>query len=120
VKFGVPLDEVCKNDIPGPLLVSSPHCCAILVNFLFSVLSFGCFPGIWFILADVLEHSVCSIFKADDLEMKFFIIHSRLHNPTHTVHTGCLESFFTVLRGCFLSHYNYNDDDDDDDNNLFI
>lgn len=22
VKFGVPLDEVCKNDIPGPLLVS--------------------------------------------------------------------------------------------------
>lgn len=21
VKFGVPLDEVCKNDIPGPLLV---------------------------------------------------------------------------------------------------
>lgn len=24
VKFGVPLDEVCKNDIPGPLLVSRP------------------------------------------------------------------------------------------------
>lgn len=23
VKFGVPLEEVCKNDIPGPLLVSS-------------------------------------------------------------------------------------------------
>lgn len=23
VKFGVPLDEVCKNDIPGPLLVSN-------------------------------------------------------------------------------------------------
>lgn len=22
VKFGVPLHEVCKNDIPGPLLVS--------------------------------------------------------------------------------------------------
>lgn len=22
VKFGVPLEEVCKNDIPGPLLVS--------------------------------------------------------------------------------------------------
>jgi hypothetical protein len=24
------------------------------------VLSFGCFPGVWFILADVLEHSICS------------------------------------------------------------
>jgi hypothetical protein len=24
VKFGVPLDMVCKKDIPGPLLVSSP------------------------------------------------------------------------------------------------
>lgn len=23
VKFGVPLEEVCKNDIPGPLLVST-------------------------------------------------------------------------------------------------
>lgn len=23
VKFGVPLDQVCKRDIPGPLLVSS-------------------------------------------------------------------------------------------------
>lgn len=23
VKFGVPLQEVCKNDIPGPLLVSN-------------------------------------------------------------------------------------------------
>jgi hypothetical protein len=36
----------------------------------FSVLSFGCFPGVWFILADVSEHSICSIFKADDLEVK--------------------------------------------------
>lgn len=28
VKFGVPLEEVCKNDIPGPLLVSiiNPIC----------------------------------------------------------------------------------------------
>ena len=24
VKFGVPLDQVCKKDIPGPLLVSVP------------------------------------------------------------------------------------------------
>jgi hypothetical protein len=31
----------------------------------FSVLSFGCFPGGGFILADVSEHSICSIFKAD-------------------------------------------------------
>ena len=23
VKFGVPLDQVCKRDIPGPLLVSA-------------------------------------------------------------------------------------------------
>jgi hypothetical protein len=36
---------------------------------LFSVLLFGCFPGVWFLLADVSEHSVCSIFKADDLEV---------------------------------------------------
>jgi hypothetical protein len=35
----------------------------------FNVLSFGCFPGVWFILADVSEHSICSIFKADDLEV---------------------------------------------------
>jgi hypothetical protein len=28
----------------------------------------GCFPGVWFILADVSEHYICSIFKADDLE----------------------------------------------------
>jgi hypothetical protein len=34
-----------------------------------SVLTFGCFPGVWFILADVSEHSSCSIFKADDLEV---------------------------------------------------
>lgn len=25
VKFGVPLEEVCKNDIPGPLLVSKSN-----------------------------------------------------------------------------------------------
>lgn len=25
VKFGVPLEEVCKNDIPGPLLVSQSN-----------------------------------------------------------------------------------------------
>jgi hypothetical protein len=36
---------------------------------LFSVFSFGCFPGVWFILADVSEHSICYIFKADDLEV---------------------------------------------------
>jgi hypothetical protein len=30
---------------------------------------FGRFPGIWFILADVSEHSIRSIFKADDLEV---------------------------------------------------
>jgi hypothetical protein len=36
----------------------------------FSVLSFGCFPGVWFILTDVSEHSICSIFKADDLEVR--------------------------------------------------
>jgi hypothetical protein len=36
---------------------------------IFSVFSFGCFPGVWFILADVSEHSICSIFKADDLEV---------------------------------------------------
>jgi hypothetical protein len=34
-----------------------------------SVFSFVCFPGDWFILADVSEHSICSIFKADDLEV---------------------------------------------------
>jgi predicted DNA-binding antitoxin AbrB/MazE fold protein len=28
-----------------------------------SVSTFGCFPGVWFILADVLEPSVRSIFK---------------------------------------------------------
>jgi hypothetical protein len=33
------------------------------------VLSFGCFPGVWFILADVSEHSICSIFQADDLDL---------------------------------------------------
>lgn len=27
VKFGVPLEEVCKNDIPGPLLVSITFIC---------------------------------------------------------------------------------------------
>jgi hypothetical protein len=36
---------------------------------IFSVLSFGCFPGVWFLLADVSELSICSIFKADDLEV---------------------------------------------------
>jgi hypothetical protein len=36
---------------------------------IFSMLSFGCFPGVWFLLADVSEHSICSIFKADDLEV---------------------------------------------------
>jgi hypothetical protein len=35
----------------------------------FSVLSFCCFPGVWFLLADVSEHSIFSIFKADDLEV---------------------------------------------------
>jgi hypothetical protein len=35
----------------------------------FSVFSFGCFPGVWCILADVSVHSISSIFKADDLEM---------------------------------------------------
>jgi hypothetical protein len=35
----------------------------------FIVLSFGCFPRVWFILADVSENSICSIFKADDLEI---------------------------------------------------
>jgi hypothetical protein len=35
---------------------------------IFSEPSFGCFPGVWFKLADVSEHSICSIFKADDLE----------------------------------------------------
>ena len=25
VKFGVPFDQICKPDIPGPLLVSSHH-----------------------------------------------------------------------------------------------
>jgi hypothetical protein len=39
----------------------------------FSVLSFGCFPGVWFILADVSEHSICSIFKADDLEDMYVV-----------------------------------------------
>jgi hypothetical protein len=38
------------------------------------VFSFGCFPGVWFILADVSEHSTCSIFKADDLEVDVEII----------------------------------------------
>jgi hypothetical protein len=31
-----------------------------------SVLSFGCFPCVWFIFTDVSEQSICSIFKADD------------------------------------------------------
>jgi hypothetical protein len=35
----------------------------------FIVFSFRCFPGVWFILADVSEHSICSIFKADNLEV---------------------------------------------------
>jgi hypothetical protein len=34
-----------------------------------SALTCGCFPGVWFILADVSEHSICSIFKADGLEV---------------------------------------------------
>jgi hypothetical protein len=45
----------------------------LILNFLrvlvFSVLSFWCFPGVWFILTNVSEHSICSIFKADDLEV---------------------------------------------------
>jgi hypothetical protein len=32
----------------------------LLPCLVFSVLSFGCFPGVWFILADVSEHSVPS------------------------------------------------------------
>jgi hypothetical protein len=40
----------------------------------FSVLSFGCFPGVCFILADGSEHSICSIFKADNLEVNNFQI----------------------------------------------
>lgn len=32
VKFGVPLDEVCKSDIPGPLLVSDSVCLVEQVN----------------------------------------------------------------------------------------
>jgi hypothetical protein len=32
VKFGVPLDEVCKNDIPGPLLVSNPDLSGVLFS----------------------------------------------------------------------------------------
>jgi hypothetical protein len=35
---------------------------------MFSVFSFGCFPGVWFILADVSKHSICSTFKAADFE----------------------------------------------------
>jgi hypothetical protein len=31
----------------------------------FSVLSFGCFPGVWFLLTDVSELSICCFFKAD-------------------------------------------------------
>ena len=34
VKFGVPLDQVCKKDIPGPLLVS------YLFTFLFTYIFF--------------------------------------------------------------------------------
>jgi hypothetical protein len=26
------------------------------------ILSFGCFPGVWIVFADISEHSVCSIF----------------------------------------------------------
>jgi hypothetical protein len=33
------------------------------------VFSFGCFPDVWFILAEVSEHSICYIFKADDFEV---------------------------------------------------
>jgi hypothetical protein len=33
------------------------------------VLTFGCFYGVWFIFADVSEHSISFIFKADNLEV---------------------------------------------------
>ncbi len=34
VKFGVPLEQVCKRDIPGPLLVSILYCFFIEVALL--------------------------------------------------------------------------------------
>jgi hypothetical protein len=37
----------------------------VILSSCFSVFSFGCFPGVWFILADVSEHSIFSIFMAD-------------------------------------------------------
>jgi hypothetical protein len=37
----------------------------------------------------------------------FFVTRTHIHNPTRTVHTGCLESLFTILRACFsLALYN--------------
>jgi hypothetical protein len=33
------------------------------------VFSFRCFPDVRFKLTDVSEHSICSIFKVDDLEL---------------------------------------------------
>lgn len=45
VKFGVPLEEVCKNDIPGPLLVSfniTPKFLSLLIKyFLILIVNFN-------------------------------------------------------------------------------
>jgi hypothetical protein len=54
--------------------------CVFLLDFklspcsVFSVFSFEYFPGVWFILADVSEHSICSTFKADDLEFQIICL----------------------------------------------
>jgi hypothetical protein len=53
-----------------------------------SVLAYGRFPGVWFILADVSEHSICSIFEADD----YFQITQKLAHQIGMVNQELLET----------------------------
>jgi hypothetical protein len=70
----------------------------------FNVLNFGCFPGVWFILADVSEHSICSIFKADDLEV--FVFSMKLFISPIIVHCCItnLEKWVIVYLLCSINY----------------
>jgi hypothetical protein len=63
------------------------------------VLTFGCFPGVWFILADVSENSICFIFKADDSYLKSVCIVGKMYRTIILpfVLYGC-EAWSLILR----------------------
>ena len=63
-------------------------------------LSFGWFPGVWILCADVSEHSVCSIFICGVSKEKFFLLTPHMK----TEHIKCSQKLahFSVSRKKFF------------------